>query len=88
MVRYALDHNVSNDMNIFTRNKTFRPVKSHNKGTKRDELHKYAKATLGRLDEYSETYTQSMGTIYSFIVETCILLLPCQKTKSFTSGLQ
>ncbi|OQR86136.1 maintenance of ploidy protein mob1 [Achlya hypogyna] len=34
-------------MNIFQRNKTFRPKKTHNKGTKRHDLHKHAKATLG-----------------------------------------
>ncbi|RHY29925.1 hypothetical protein DYB32_005991 [Aphanomyces invadans] len=34
-------------MNIFQRNKTFRPKKTYNKGTKRYDLHKRAKATLG-----------------------------------------
>ncbi|EQC39796.1 mps one binder kinase activator-like 1 like B [Saprolegnia diclina VS20] len=34
-------------MNIFQRHKTFRPKKSHSKGTKRYDLHKHAKATLG-----------------------------------------
>ncbi|RHY40732.1 hypothetical protein DYB38_012429, partial [Aphanomyces astaci] len=34
-------------MNIFQRNKTFRPKKTYNKGTKRHDLHKRAKATLG-----------------------------------------
>ncbi|OQR85199.1 maintenance of ploidy protein mob1 [Thraustotheca clavata] len=34
-------------MNIFQRNKTFRPKKIHSKGTKRYDLHKHAKATLG-----------------------------------------
>lgn len=29
------------------KNKTFKPKKNINKGTKRYELHKYAKATLG-----------------------------------------
>eukprot|EP01104_Vermistella_antarctica_P020180 TRINITY_DN847_c0_g1_i1.p1 TRINITY_DN847_c0_g1~~TRINITY_DN847_c0_g1_i1.p1 ORF type:complete len:193 (+),score=28.11 TRINITY_DN847_c0_g1_i1:244-822(+) len=29
------------------KNKTFRPKKTHNKGTKRYDLHKHAKATLG-----------------------------------------
>jgi len=33
--------------NLFDKNKTFRPVKSHDKGTKRYNLHKQAKATLG-----------------------------------------
>ena len=39
-------------MNYFNRNnkKTFRPKKSHGKGTKRHNLHKYAKATLGSGD--------------------------------------
>lgn len=32
---------------MFSRKKTFRPIKSHAKGTKRWELHKYAIATLG-----------------------------------------
>ncbi|OWZ04654.1 Maintenance of ploidy protein mob1 [Phytophthora megakarya] len=36
--------------NLFNRNKTFRPQKSHSHGTKRYELHKHAQATLGNGD--------------------------------------
>uniref|UniRef100_A0A6A7G6E8 Mps1 binder-like protein n=2 Tax=Hirondellea gigas TaxID=1518452 RepID=A0A6A7G6E8_9CRUS len=32
---------------FFNKSKTFKPVKGHPKGTKRDELHRIAKATLG-----------------------------------------
>lgn len=34
--------------NLFSRNKTFRPKKNHNHGTKRYDLHKHAQATLGK----------------------------------------
>ncbi|RLN58805.1 hypothetical protein BBJ28_00004415 [Nothophytophthora sp. Chile5] len=34
--------------NLFNRNKTFRPQKSHSQGTKRYDLHKRAQATLGK----------------------------------------
>ncbi|KAE8883648.1 hypothetical protein PF005_g21264 [Phytophthora fragariae] len=36
--------------NLFNRNKTFRPQKSHSHGTKRYDLHKHAQATLGNGD--------------------------------------
>ncbi|DAZ99882.1 TPA: hypothetical protein N0F65_008625 [Lagenidium giganteum] len=36
--------------NLFNRNKTFRPKKSHSHGTKRYDLHKHAQATLGSGD--------------------------------------
>ncbi|KAK1940715.1 MOB kinase activator-like 1 B [Phytophthora citrophthora] len=36
--------------NLFNRNKTFRPQKSHSHGTKRYDLHKQAQATLGNGD--------------------------------------
>merc|ERR1711907_179252 len=34
-------------MKLFDKNRTFKPKKSYAKGTKRYELHKHAKATLG-----------------------------------------
>ncbi len=35
-------------MNFFRDKKTFKPQKHHSTGTKRYDLHKYAKETLGR----------------------------------------
>ena len=34
-------------MGLFDKSNTFKPKKNHGKGSKRNELHKYAKNTLG-----------------------------------------
>ncbi|KAG1686197.1 hypothetical protein DVH05_007079 [Phytophthora capsici] len=64
--------------NLFNRNKTFRPQKSHNHGTKRYDLHKQAQATLGNGDMRNAValpeavdFFNEISIVYGTILEFC-----------------
>ncbi|CEG42689.1 mps1 binder-like protein [Plasmopara halstedii] len=86
--------------NLFNRNKTFRPQKSHSHGTKRYDLHKHAQATLGNgdmrnavalpegedLNEWLAVHTVDFFNEISIVYGTILEFCTCENCPEMRAG--